>query len=346
MANQEHLDILKKGVELWNTWREYHQEIKPDLSGADLSRADLSMVDLRAANLIKADLSEANLSFADLNEANLSWTNLSFAELFRAYLNETHLYEANLSGADLRGADLSLANLVKANFSGADLSGAVLDRTILIQTNFTNATLKNCLIYGISAWDVLSEGAVQESLVITDRTRDQPKITVDNLKVAQFIYLLLTNKEIREVIDTITSKVVLILGRFRDKRKEVLDALREELRKQNYLPILFDFDKPTSRDITETVSTLAHLARFVIADITDAQSIPQELSLIVPFLPSVPIVPLIQASESEYGMYEHFTRFPWILPLYRYNDVDDAIRSIQENIINPAEQKAQELEKR
>jgi hypothetical protein len=31
------------------------------------------------------------------------------------------------------------------------------------------------------------------------------------------------------VIDTITSKAVLILGRFTDERKAVLDALREEL---------------------------------------------------------------------------------------------------------------------
>jgi hypothetical protein len=75
--------------------------------------------------------------------------------------------------------------------------------------------------------------------------------------VAQFIYLLLHNQKIRDVIDTITSKAVLILGRFTDQRKAVLDALREELRKRNYLPILFDCSVPATRDITETVSLLA-----------------------------------------------------------------------------------------
>src|SRR5215467_6314020 len=123
-----------------------------------------------------------------------------------------------------------------------------------------------------------------------------------------FIYLLLNNKEIREVIDTITSKVVLILGRFTSERKRVLDALREELRNHDYLPILFDFEKPTNRDITETVSTLAHMARFVIADITEAKSIPQELMRIVPSLPSVPVQPLLLASKQEYGMFEHFRK--------------------------------------
>jgi hypothetical protein len=107
-------------------------------------------------------------------------------------------------------------------------------------------------------------------LVITPH--NEPKITLDNLDVAQFIYLLLNNERVRDVINTITSKVVLILGRFADERKPVLDAIREELRRHDWLPVLFDFAKPTSRDITETVSTLAHMARLVIADITDAKS--------------------------------------------------------------------------
>jgi hypothetical protein len=87
--------------------------------------------------------------------------------------------------------------------------------------------------------------------------QNEPEITVDNIEVAQFIHLLLNNQKIRDVINTITSKAVLILGRFTDERKAVLDALREELRKRNLLPILFDFAIPASRDVTETIKTLA-----------------------------------------------------------------------------------------
>jgi hypothetical protein len=36
MANQEHLDILKQGLEVWNQWRNEHTEIVPDLNGVDL----------------------------------------------------------------------------------------------------------------------------------------------------------------------------------------------------------------------------------------------------------------------------------------------------------------------
>ncbi len=76
---------------------------------------------------------------------------------------------------------------------------------------------------------------------------------MDDIEVAQFIYFILTNKKIRRVIDTLTSKAVLILGRFTKKRKAILDALREKLSNMDYLPIIFDFDKPTDRDLTETV---------------------------------------------------------------------------------------------
>ncbi len=77
------------------------------------------------------------------------------------------------------------------------------------------------------------ERATQLNLIITP-PEEPTVITVDNLEVAQFIYLLLHNEKIRHVIDTITSKVVLILGRFTPERKVVLYALREELRKRNY----------------------------------------------------------------------------------------------------------------
>ena len=249
-----------------------------------------------------------------------------------------------MSNFKLRGVNFSAYNLSEANLSSTDLTGANLSRAILIETNIRKATLTGCSIFGISAWGVEVEGAIQDSLVITPA--NEPTITVDNLEVAQFIYLILNNKKIRDVIDTITSKVVLILGRFTPERKTVLDALRGELRKRDYLPILFDFDKPVSRDITETISTLAHLSRFVIADITNAKSIPQELMSIVPNLPSVAVLPLILSSQQEYGMFEHFISFPWVLPLYRYNDQESLLASFQEKVITSAEKKAQKLEKR
>jgi hypothetical protein len=178
-------------------------------------------------------------------------------------------------------------------------------------------------------------------LVIADE--DEPEVTVDNIEVGQFIYLLLHNQKIRDVIDTVTSKAVLILGRFTDERKAVLNALREELRKRNYLPILFDFSVPATRDITETISLLARMARFVVADVTDAKSIPQELSMIVPDLPSVPVQPLLLKGSAEYSVFEHFKRYPWVLETYEYPSSERLIAGLSEHVIDPAEKYAQSV---
>jgi hypothetical protein len=107
MADKEHVKILRQGVEVWNRWRKENPDIRPDLSGVDLSGADLSEADLSRAILRGADLSEADLSRADLYEANLSGANLSRADLSGANLLLADLSGANLSGADLSGADLS-----------------------------------------------------------------------------------------------------------------------------------------------------------------------------------------------------------------------------------------------
>ena len=262
-------------------------------------------------------------------------------DLFEAELSEANLSEANLIRADLIRADLSRANLSGADLSGADLSRADLSEAPLVSADLTGANLTGSRVYGVSVWRSKLEGAKQQNLVIT--RIDEPQITVDHIEVAQFIYVMLNNQKIRDVIDTITSKVVLILGRFTDERKAVLNALREELRKRNYLPVLFDFSVPATRDITETVSLLARMARFVVADITDAKSIPQELAVIVPDLPSVPVQPLLLEGSAEYGMFEHFKRYPWVLETYRYASSERLIAGLAEHVIDPAEDYARSV---
>jgi uncharacterized protein YjbI with pentapeptide repeats len=366
MANEEHVERLKQGVDVWNQWRKDNPDICPDLrradlfattlAGANLSRANLAGADLYEADLSEADLSEADLVEADLTAANLTGANLSEADLFaaelsraslptaelaRAKLSWATLVEANLSGASLSGANLIAANLSRANLASADLAEADLSRANLVEVDFRNANLTGCKVYGVSAWKLNLNGAKQESLVITDR--GEPEVTVDDIEVAQFVYLLLHNPKIRNVIDTIGQKAVLILGRFTPERKKVLDALREELRKRDYVPILFDFDKPASQDLTATVSTLAHMARFIIADLTDPSSIPYELATVVPTTP-VPVQPILLSGQSEFAMFVDLQRrYRWVLAPHCYEDRDQLITELNEWVIRPAERKVLEL---
>ena len=147
--------------------------------------------------------------------------------------------------------------------------------------------------------------------------------------------------------------MVLILGRFTPERKAILDALRDELRKRNYSPVLFDFEEPASRDLTETVGILAHLARFIIVDLTDPSSAPHEVATVIPHT-VVPVQPLLSREplivdgkvreRREYAMFEDLRRrYHWVLPTFRYQDTAELLASLQAHIIAPAEQKAREL---
>ena len=102
MPNDEHVVLLRRGAEAWNSWRAERDE-RPDLSQAGLRGLDLSGFDVTRADLRGADLRGTNLS-----QANLSGANLERANLFKATLDG-----ADLAGAFLNGAQfLNCAQLV------------------------------------------------------------------------------------------------------------------------------------------------------------------------------------------------------------------------------------------
>jgi hypothetical protein len=71
MANQEYLDLLRRGVEVWNQWRRDHSDMWPDLDGVEFAGADLSRVNLSKLKLSRTNFSGTNLSHADLWGADL-----------------------------------------------------------------------------------------------------------------------------------------------------------------------------------------------------------------------------------------------------------------------------------
>lgn len=108
MANQEHLDVLKQGVNVWNEWRKQHPDIKPDLIEADLS----------GANLIGAHLEEANLEYAHLEGADLSRAHLEGARCCRAFFDAaTRLTSVTLSDEKYGSASLADVSWGEVNLS-------------------------------------------------------------------------------------------------------------------------------------------------------------------------------------------------------------------------------------
>jgi len=351
MPNIEHLEILKSGRESWNNWiRDYwknktssvrigHDIVYVPGKSADLSGLDLSSFeDLSGHDFYKVDFSNTNLNNvlfkgcrfrkAEFNGAKIKKCVFDHSNLDSCYLMYANVMESSFKNCSLIKANLGNSNFYKANFSNSSLVSASLQWTKFIETKFGSTDLSNSFVFGSSIWDCDFTAAKQNNIVITKA--DEPIISIDNIEIGQFIHLLLNNKKLRNVIDTITTKVILILGRFTEDRKVVLNGIKDELRQMNYLPILYDFENSKNRNSTEAISTLAHLSRFIIADLTDHRSVPHELAMIAPKLPSVPIQPILLKGHSEYGMYDYWSNFPWILDIIHYSD----LKEIKETIVH------------
>jgi hypothetical protein len=324
---------------------------KAVFAGAYLTRAKLVRANLNEASLYLADIADANLGGAMLAGADINGADLTRAQMVGANLNQATLIEAKLVGVDLSGAIANGADLTGANLTASTLVGAQLRKATLTDVDLRSckatdvdlagATLVDCRIHAMSVWGATLTGTTQRDLVITKD--DEPAIMVDDLEVAQFLYVLLHNERIRHVLDVITRKVVLILGRFTPERKVVLDALRERLRVHQCVPVMFDFEKPSSRSFVETVSTLAHLARFIIADFTDPKIVLQEVEHIVAAL-AVPVKPiLLHASPEPVPLLDARRGRTYVLDTYFYHDIDDLLASLDSQIIQPAEEAAKRL---
>lgn len=333
MANPEHLAIAKKGREEWNAWREAKPGVRVDLSdinfekefggdgfydlpyvlGYDFSGCNLSRVIARNSYFEGCIFDNCQINFSDL-----CFTLFASCTFRGTSMRVTKIGSASFEGCIFENADLAYCTAQETKFTESEIIRSSLNHVRLVQADLTGAVLRETSVYGVSAWDLVLDGAVQRDLLITDEY-GEARLTVDSIEVAQFLYLLVHNAKVRDVVDTIVSSVVLILGRFTPDRKPTLDRVKDLLRGCGYLPVLFDFEGPRSRDLTETISILAHLSRFVIADLTDPASVPHELQAIIPALPSVPVQPVILQGREPYALFEHAERYPWVLPIKEYH---------------------------
>lgn len=307
---------------------------------ADFTRADLTGAQILASALSHSTFEEAAMAGAYLASSHFRESRFSGAKMERTHLTGSTFPEACFNGADLRDSVMIATGLEGAVFRGAVLRGADLSGARCVKTDFCDATLEGCSVYGISAWDLLLENTVQTNLKVAEI--DGNVLTVDNIEVAQFIYMLLNNERIRSILETVTSKVVLILGRFSTEHMETLKTLKKNLQQRGFVPVIFDFQRPTSRNLTETVSTLAHLSSFIVADLSDPRCVPQELERIIPHL-KVPVQPVISKGERPYSEFFDLWENQWVLPLQEYSSIADIDAAFTEKIIVSAQKKQNEI---
>ena len=159
MANQQHIEWLKEGVEAWNKRREVDR-FTPDLSGYNFAPTDpmaimmsfprIPMEELRhlpkpPTGWIGARLHGINLSEANLQHTRFDLADLTDADLRSANMENAVMHQAFLCRANMRNTKLSHAQIVQANLVGADLTNARLENA-----NFSAASLTDAKLVGAS----------------------------------------------------------------------------------------------------------------------------------------------------------------------------------------------------
>jgi uncharacterized protein YjbI with pentapeptide repeats len=370
--------MLRQGVQAWNRWRAEQDHVPVDLSGADLSGArldgaDLLRADLSGARLVRTQLEHAQLKDADLTGAVLESANLEHAtargarfdgvqaagasfevatlrgarfrgaDLTGTRLHRAYLRDADLSGASLRGAWLRLAVLEGARCRGTVFDGADLRFASLVGTDLRGAQLVECHVYGTSAWDVRTDEDTRQDLLVSRTAEEPATLRADDLLTAQLLALMLGGAGVRSVLDAVTSSLVLVLGSFAPADKPVLDAVRTALQRRGHVAVVFDFERPAARDYAETVVVLAGLSRFVVADFTSAREVRSEVLQVRQLYPRVPVVPIAREGvELPITMVNVFDA-EQLAGLVRYDDVDDLVARLQDEVIGPAEARAAKI---
>ncbi|MGH1363273.1 MAG: pentapeptide repeat-containing protein [Calditrichia bacterium] len=313
-----------------------------DLRGASLDDLIIGYADMRGVILDNASMRGAWMKGVSFQDASLKGVDFQPIGGRNSRMMEASFNYCDLTGAKLQSADLSDSTFKETLLVGTDLSHANLSNSVFTSSNLQNATLSNSRVFGVAAWNLNKEGTVQKNLLIEPAN---DVISVDDLEIAQFVYMLLNNNNITNAISTIGKKGVLILGRFTPERKIILDSIREELRNNyNLLPIVFDFDRATEKDVTETIKILAGLSRFVIADISEPKSSPLELQATVPNY-MVPFVTIIQQGERPFSMFVDLWKKyeKWVLKPLEYASLEELLANFRKGIINRALRKEKEL---
>ena len=110
--------------------------------------------------------------------------------------------------------------------------------------------------------------------------------------------MLVNNERIRDAIDTLGKKSVLLLGRFTGPGWTILQDLKDGLRSRGFVPILFTFLPEQRKSRLDTVETLTLLSRMVIAEITDPRAVIGGLARIERHMTRVPVALLIREPEA------------------------------------------------
>ena len=287
MPQDDPFQIIMQGANVWNVWRERNPGpvhfAKPNWYDCPGPNG----VQVKGRNRI--NFNEMNLSGVSIFGAFAEGLNLRGSVFEDAHFEEGDFSRANFSGAKFRNTKFNKTILTGANFDGATFVNCNLNRVNLVGASFNVKEITETVVYGIAAWDLQTSDDMKQSKLVIERTYElysdlirQGKIPlmVDDIELAQFVYYLSNHKKMRDALNILNDKGVLLLGRFKDGGLERLYSIREWFQSKGYMPMIFDFERPDNLSLTETVVTMAGLSKFVVVDLSGS-SVPAELQAIL-----------------------------------------------------------------
>ncbi len=185
MAIEEHIKVLCKGVEAWNSWRA-GTHIVPDLSGITfndkmpLSQGALLRKD--GISLATVNFQGANLRNADFYDGYRQGANIANANLQEADLADAKLWEANFCGADLAFANVTNTEFQDAVFKHTNLTGARLWNAKLFPSRLTDLSPKQ------HDNDILSDKPVKSVGDLLERIQRIEQLYGEQEQTVQFYF--------------------------------------------------------------------------------------------------------------------------------------------------------------
>lgn len=327
-------EIILQGASNWNAWRKQNP--------AYVSFSRPSWYDSRDTQglMIKG---RNDLDFAGIDLSGISVYN-AFAEglnLRGAIISNAEFEEGDFSRADFSGATITNTRFNKTIFTDANFDGAIIRNCNLNRVNLTNASfcvreISQTVVYGISAWDLRTCEDMQQSELVIERSYElysdiiaggQIPMMVDNIELAQFIHYLSNHKKMRDTINILNDKGVLLLGKFKEGGLERLYKIRDRLRALHFMPMIFDFDRPDGMNFTETVITMSGLSKIIIADLSGG-SVPHELKSILNNFKKKPVIAF--SEEKSYSMLKDLKwENPYVMD-FVYGDETDMMKKLNQ----------------
>ena len=350
-------DVKLEGFKFSGTVFQNAKIINVTFKSCKFSHSDFDIANIQNCKFIDSPIQNSTFRSATIEKVDFETSsNKSIPRIQKCLFQLATIRETSFKNALCSGSNFSCKRMEHVSFQSATMKDCIFAGVSMSYVDFTDADISgaifkicdirsskfvSCIIVGTLFWDctrlISKYDNVQENLIL----KESPIISLNRIETAQFMSMI-EQERVDEIITEVTSKAVLILGRFSDPHKTILDALRIRLKELNWVPVIFDFEMTDTRDVTETITLLARLSKFIIADLTDAKSAQQEVAAIAPHI-AVPIVPIIKGEEDVFSMFRDYWKYEWVLEEFRYDDLDHLLSNLQDQIISIAESKANEL---